>query len=55
MPDILVGGNQEIIALVFRGLEKIPVIEVRPTPFRGGVHRVCGQVVPERPRSALIE
>ena len=52
--DILVGGNQEVIALVFRGLEQIPVIEVGPTPFSGGVHRVFGQIVAEGPRSALI-
>ena len=25
MPDILVGGNQEVIALVFRGFRALPV------------------------------
>ena len=34
---------------------QISVIEVGPAPFRGGIHRVFGEVVPEGSRSTLIE
>ncbi len=42
IPEILVSGNQELIALCFCSLKKNPISQFVPSPLGRGIDKVSG-------------
>ena len=55
VPHALIGGYEDLVALLLRQIDKVSVIQVGPAFFRGCIHRVSGEMLAERHWRTLIE
>ena len=53
--EALIRGDQQLVAVSLRTIEQCSIAQIRPTSLEGRVHRVPGQMVPQRCRGTLIE
>ena len=55
VPEILVCGNQKLVAILLRSLKQHAIVQVGPSSLEGRIDRVPSEMPTERHRSALIE
>jgi len=55
MTEILIRRYQELVAIRLGPVEQRTVVKTRPVSLESGIHRMSGQILPQRRRHALIE
>ena len=53
--EALIRRDQQFVAVSLRTIEQCSIAQIRPASLEGRIHRVPGQVVPQRCRGTLIE
>ena len=55
VPEILICGNQKLVAILLRSLKQRTVVQVGPPSLEGRIDRVPSKMPTEGHRGALIE
>ena len=55
VPYVLVGRDQEFVAIQFRTVKQVSVRQIRPSSFIGGIDRMAGKMAAQGRRRALVK